>query len=121
MARTRAKGTNGKRNLRIYLVPARASSGTRFVTYMLARAPADRAWRRRGWLTMCRARSRKVEVANAHQAVKDAPEQGVVKKTMMSDGGGAGGKEEVNPFAQLVATFVGLDNEDIFRHVILYL
>ena len=46
---------------------ARRKIGDRCIRHMLARAPADRSWRRRGWLVLARSCPTKVQLAQGSE------------------------------------------------------
>ena len=100
------------------------SLSTERVCVIIRRAPADRAWRRRGILLLCRAFSEKAQLE---------PDGGRAKVARVSDGGGAAdgggkGRRTVNgragcagDLANLVARLFDLPEEGIFRKIICFL
>ena len=80
----------------------------RRISFMLRRAPADRSWRRRGWLVLARSFPAKVQLA--HDSCNDA--SGRSKRT--------GGPTGMN-VQRLVGRVVGLDVESVFRLVVAFL
>ena len=106
------------------------------VHLLLARAPADRAWRRRGWLVMLRSRASKVEVASndnggcsniagiqererrqiARTKIAAGVEHGMRGQASSSGGLGAGGE-----LSDIVAVLLGLELDGLFRTVVSFL
>ncbi len=86
---------------------------------MLARAPADRSWRRRGWLVLCRFRPDEVQLAvtsnRRRSSAKGARMSGSV---VVRDR--TGGDTAVD-LARLVRNVVELDADAIFRLVVGFL
>lgn len=106
---------------------------TASVRDMLARAPADRAWRRRGWLVMCRHRAMIPPLPHGEGLVSTPPpDYGQIheKKIKTNQGasvgagrGGDAGKESSSakippdPFEELVTAVFSLSEEGVFRTV----
>lgn len=89
---------------------------------MLARAPADRSWRRRGWLVLCRSRPDQVELAvtsNRRRSSANANAKGARMNEGGSVGDGTGG--DTVDFARLIMNVVELDADAIFRLVVGFL
>ena len=96
---------------------------------LLANAPADRAWRRRGYLVMCRAhpdrmQSRLKDDSSAHDGVTRRAHSAA----KVEGGGGIGtvrnSTEEDKPsgdWAEVVTSVLGLEEEGIFRTIVGYL
>lgn len=107
------------------------------VRRLLANAPADRAWRRRGFLTMCRAHSGRLdprgrEGGAAHAAGGAPSASGRVDsaRAEAADGGGVGAGGEgalcvggVRPssWPEVALKVLGLAEEGIFRTVVGFL
>ena len=81
------------------------------VRELLANAPADRAWRRRGYLVLCRAHSDRVKLAKENGS---GSKLGRTKTTSEAVGGSRDG-------AGVVAMVLGLQEEGIFRTIVGYL
>lgn len=75
---------------------------------LLANAPADRAWRHRGYLVLCRAHSDRM------QQVHEGSCTGTT-------GGSTAGGRTGGDWAVVVARVVGLQDEDVFRTIVEYL
>eukprot|EP00903_Cladosiphon_okamuranus_P017850 g16428.t1 len=92
--------------------------GTPEVHILLARAPADRAWRRRGWLAMLRSRTLKSGGSGGSSAdggsSSDAGARSVKKR-----GGSGDGKEGLD-LSAAVAWLTGVD-DGVFRNVVGFL
>ena len=97
------------------------------VRRLLANAPADRAWRRRGYLVLCRAHPNRV-----HRGVESSrPNVGMARGTrcQLEGGGGGGtggggmiaGDETDGKWAVVMAKVLGLQEEGIFRTIVGYL
>ena len=103
---------------------------------MLATAPADRSWRRRGWLVMCRSRQVRLqlsddcETGNGAGVVGRQGSAGSSSKVAKTGGTGgegrgegekdAGYRPEVD-FGRLVGRLVGMETENTFRLVLGFL
>ena len=88
---------------------------------MLARAPADRSWRRRGWLVLARSRADKMELVEDSGSTNGSSAK--VAKTRC-DGRGAGeggGGQAMIDLGSLVGRVVGLEAEGVFRLVVGFL
>lgn len=83
---------------------------------LLSNAPADRMWRRRGMLVLCRSHSQQALRGEGVFAGKFL-RQGKGTGTGASPGRGGGGGDEVG----LVSRVVGLEAEGIFRTIVEYL
>lgn len=85
---------------------------------MLERAPADRAWRRRGWLVLCRSRPTRAHLSgdggNSTRSTKQL-------RTGDESSGGIAGDGVKTDLARLVGTLVGLEVEGLFRLVVSFL
>ena len=104
------------------------------VRMLLANAPADRAWRRRGYLAMCRAhpsRLRRPET-NLPEAGRGGPRFSdrakLVTAGMSSSSGGGGGEGGAGDdtstcasWAAVVTRVLGLEEEGLFRAIVEYL
>lgn len=120
------------------------------VQVLLMRTPADRAWRRRGWLVIIRARVEKERIAQCEGSSSGEVRQcgsglhgggedgGTNKVGRTDDGGGSGGRARVGGgdavvaaargaaaeeagLSGLVATLMGLESDGIFRTIVGYL
>jgi len=82
---------------------------------LLANAPADRTWRRRGLLVLCRSHAAKVSggVADGNGDESSCPGKGVVAGV-----GGSGDGEETG---SLLAPMVGVEAEEVFRTIVCFL
>ncbi|CAM9315754.1 unnamed protein product [Ectocarpus fasciculatus] len=113
---------------------------------LLARAPADRAWRRRGWVVMLRARSETKRLAAHRQGATSTSEMRVSgQSSRLDEEGGhgntvgrpddsaqdvgatnpaaAGGGQSMGSgiWSEWVTRLVGLDSFGVFRMVVVYL
>lgn len=102
---------------------------------LLANAPADRAWRRRGYLALCRAHPERLQPKNesrephAGMALRTAePETAKPRTADINTGrsgvgsGGAAVREEVSDdWAEVMAWVVELVEDGIFRKVVGFL
>lgn len=99
---------------------------------LLANAPADRAWRRRGYLVLCRAHPNRVR----HGQERSSGQVGMARRTRRgaqlagAEGGRGGGKpghgtraqdNSAMDWAVVVASVLGLEEEGIFRTIVGYL
>eukprot|EP00752_Nemacystus_decipiens_P009727 g8687.t1 len=97
------------------------SEATVFVLFLLLRAPADRAWRRRGLLLMCRAFSETVQLEEEGSRDK------VAKVCGDADGDSDGRHVADSPaglagdLTSLVARLFDLPEEGVFRKIICFL
>lgn len=85
------------------------------VRHMLARAPADRSWRRRGWLVLCRSHPNKVQLARENNNSRGGS---LKMETVSSDslaGNGDNLGDETSNLANLVDRVVGLEADGVFR------
>ena len=103
----------------------------------LGTAPADRSWRRRGWLVMCRSRPNRLQLSDdggigSGAGVVDrqdsAGSSSKVARTGDGIGGVGGGEGEKDAgdqltvsFARLVERLVGMETENTFRLVVGFL
>ncbi len=93
---------------------------------LLSRAPADRAWRRRGWLVMLRARKAGQGKRWAGSNDDAAGEEGgsEKKKNENTQSGGGQGRATVDEeglnasISEVVVWLLGLEQEGIFRTVV---
>ncbi|CAM9433791.1 unnamed protein product [Ectocarpus fasciculatus] len=94
---------------------------------LLARAPADRTWRRRGWLVMLHERTKKepnVDSGRPRKGKKVGSDQNVI----LGDGERGGGKNAQRRggvavkagLRGLVNVLVGLESEGVFRKIVGY-
>lgn len=81
---------------------------------MLARAPADRCWRRRGWLLLYRAYPVKLKPAEGSGGT-------ATKVTSASCYGSGGGGGETRDFTDLVGRVVDMEADEVFRSVVGFL
>lgn len=87
------------------------------ILYMLAHAPADRSWCRRGCLVMARSCPTKV------QLTVEGNSGGRGSRDDAAEGGGGNGTESQTriDLERLVGAVVGLDEEGVFRSVVGFL
>ncbi|CAM9294049.1 unnamed protein product, partial [Ectocarpus sp. 4 AP-2014] len=95
---------------------------------MLARAPADRSWRRRGWLVLSRSCPTRVQMANGSSSdICIGSSKGCSAKVARVSGGDSGGDEEeaedqmMVDWRGLVGRLVGLEADGLFRLVVGFL
>ena len=92
------------------------------VRKLLANAPADRAWRRRGYLVLCRAHSDRVEQRQVmdviHQANGSLEEASGCNETV--EGSNMDGRTG-GDWAVVVSKVLLLQEEDVFRTIVGYL
>ena len=87
------------------------------IRWMLARAPADRSWRRRGWLVMARSCPAKVQLAK-----ESGGDGGGTGNGKEPGGGGSGTRDQTGiDLEHLVGAVVGLDETGVFRAVVGFL
>ena len=101
------------------------------VRQLLANAPADRAWRRRGYLAMCRAHPDRMQLADINQpAAGMTPRKRSRIKLMAAasswsgGGSGHGATDERRPcgsWAAVVTRVLGLEEAGLFRAIVGYL
>ncbi|CBN76536.1 conserved unknown protein [Ectocarpus siliculosus] len=91
---------------------------------MLARAPADRSWRRRGWLVLSRSCPTRVQIANKGSRVN---RNSCPAKVARVSGEDLGGDEEeaenqmTVDWGGLVGSLLGLEADGLFRLVVGFL
>eukprot|EP00752_Nemacystus_decipiens_P010666 g9497.t1 len=91
------------------------------IRQMLASAPADRSWRRRGWLVLCRSHPGRVQLATDDDSRCDRSTK-VAKASVVDSGGETDvGEEEASDLGRLVERLVGLDADGVFRLVVGFL
>lgn len=102
------------------------------VNELLKNAPADRAWRRRGYLVLCRAHPDRMQ---QRQGINGIPHEGAADMTQNGSKAARRGESGVNEktggrtveerndahWATVVARVLGLKEEGIFRYVLGYL
>lgn len=88
------------------LVKSDASSTGRRLQRVLANAPADRAWRRRGTLVMCRARS---------DQTRSRDGEGRAGKAIARDGA-----DSRRGSGNVMTRVVGLEDDGIFRYILFF-
>lgn len=105
------------------------------VRKLLANAPANRAWRRRGFLSMCRAFPGRVQLEQENSSQDAGVEASAARRTGSREkqararvgGNGALGKDVTadaragGGWACASAKIVGLQEEEIFRKIVEYL
>lgn len=104
------------------------------VRELLANAPAERAWKRRGYLVLCRAhadRMRQIQdVRSAHAGMVLTADGGAASgRVEEEEADGCTGPEETSTvdgrgggdLAVVVAMVLGLEEEDVFRKIVGYL
>ena len=94
------------------------------VRLLLARAPTDRAWRRRGWLVMLRSRTLKARAAGGDGGSSgssgDGGDGGAAGARSVKQRGGAGGGKERFDLSAAVEWLGGVE-EGVFRNVVGFL
>ena len=99
---------------------------------LLKNAPADRSWRRRGYLVLCRAHPDRLQQVYGSSSACTGMAQSTSSRAEMgraqqaSDCGGGAGASRVDGrtgggWAELMARVVGLQEEGIFRTIVGYL
>ena len=95
------------------------------IRHMLVRAPADRAWRRRGWLLLARYCPAKMQLAHNNDSGGGGGGFCISSesstKTAKACYGGDRSRRETADLARLVGRVVGLDVEGVFRFVVGFL
>ena len=87
---------------------------------MLARAPADRSWRRRGWLVLARSCPAKVQLAQDNDDGEGRSDGNGSCNDVGWSGDGTGDQTRID-LVRVVGRVVGQDIEDIFRLVVAFL
>ncbi|CAN0313453.1 unnamed protein product [Ectocarpus sp. 8 AP-2014] len=93
---------------------------------MLARAPADRSWRRRGWLVLSRAYPTRVQITNGSRGTITSS-NGCSAKVARASGEDSGRNDEETEdqitveWKGLVGRVVGLEVDGLFRLVVSFL
>eukprot|EP00903_Cladosiphon_okamuranus_P009649 g9182.t1 len=85
------------------------------VRLLLARAPVDKAWRRRGWLVMLRSRTLKAGTVSG-----DGGDGGESEAPSVKQRGGSGGGKESLDLVEAVAK-LGVDMDGVFPNVVDFL
>ncbi|CAN0456182.1 unnamed protein product [Ectocarpus sp. 8 AP-2014] len=96
---------------------------------MLARAPADRSWRRRGWLVLSRSYPTRVHIANGSSSSSSSISSinGNAAKVARVSGEGSSRDDERTEddmmvgLRDLVGRLVGLEADGLFRLVVGFL
>ncbi|CAN0094282.1 unnamed protein product [Scytosiphon promiscuus] len=94
---------------------------------MLARAPADRSWRRRGWLVLCRSRPSRMQLVRVSSSSSSSsssiskPAKGARLSGVPSAGGDEAGDASKRDPAALFGRVIELKAEDVFRLVVCFL
>ncbi|CAN0010612.1 unnamed protein product [Ectocarpus sp. 13 AM-2016] len=98
---------------------------------MLARAPADRSWRRRSWLVLCRSCPTRVQIANRSEggSISSSSSSSMgnsAKVARVSVEGSSLGDEETEDqttvdLRDLAGRLVGLEDDGLFRLVVGFL
>lgn len=103
------------------------------VSELLTNAPADRAWRRRLPLVICRAHPDRVRLSSSVRRIcsgSSRRSREVVRRSERSPGSGLRGVGEYEAgdesdardgFQDLAATILTLDSEDVFRNIVMFL
>ena len=98
------------------------------VNLLLANAPADRSWRRRGYLVLCRARPDRVQPFQDSGSAHSSTASGTcsVARTGMSGclenvGGSTRDERAGGEWASVVARVPRLRQEEVFRTIVMYL
>lgn len=91
------------------------------VRLLLARAPADRAWRRRGWLVMLRSRTLKAggEGGGGGSSADGGFSSDAGARSVKQRGGSGGGKEGFDLSAAVAQ--LGVVDEGVFRNIVKFL
>ncbi len=109
-----------------------ASEDLKAVRRLLASAPAEKAWRRRGYLVLCRAHPDKMqqgeESSSGHDGMARRTRRGTVPARAAGSGGdgaaGGGvivGDKAGGDWADVVARVLSLQEEGLFRKIVGYL
>ncbi|CAN0422767.1 unnamed protein product [Ectocarpus sp. 8 AP-2014] len=94
---------------------------------MLARAPADRSWRRRGWLVLSRSCPTRVQIAKGRIGRVISSSNGCSAKVVSVSGQDLGGHDEEKEdkttvdWRGVVGRLVGLEADGVFRLVVGFL
>ena len=96
------------------------------VRRLLANAPADRAWRRRGYLMLCRAHPDRMLLLQKSSSARRAQSSAELGRTETGNGKGTAGKRSMDgradgDWAVVVANVLGLQEDGIFWTVVGYL
>lgn len=96
------------------------------VRQLLRNAPADRAWRRRGYLVLCRAQPDRVQVVQESSGApagvgRNTRNSAKLARTQASGSGTSDGRAYDDDWISLVSTLLGLQEEGIFRTIIRFL
>ncbi|CAM9878530.1 unnamed protein product [Ectocarpus fasciculatus] len=91
------------------------------IRQMLARAPADRSWRRRGWLVLSRSCPTRVQIANGRSRGTSCSAKVVRVSDESSDRGREETDEMMVDLRDLVGRLVGLEADGLFRLVVGFL
>ncbi|CAM9717556.1 unnamed protein product [Ectocarpus fasciculatus] len=96
------------------------------VRQMLVRAPADRSWRRYGWLALSRAYPTRVQIANGSRGSISSSNSCSAKVARVSGADSVRNDEEtedqmVVEWRDLVGRVVGLEVDGLFRLVVSFL
>ena len=97
------------------------------VRELLANAPADRAWRRRGYLVLCRAHPDRVrriqDVSSGHASMVRTTRSGAKRgrKKAIDCSGAPVDEQGVGAWAVVVGRVLGLQEEGMFRTILGYL
>ncbi|CAM9116748.1 unnamed protein product [Scytosiphon promiscuus] len=103
------------------------------VRKLLANAPADRAWRRRGYLVLCRARSDRLQLSQAigdiHGGKSTRLSEGIPLRTGGSGrikepplgGSSTADQRDLHDKPDAIPKVVGLQEEGIFRRIVSFL
>eukprot|EP00752_Nemacystus_decipiens_P002437 g2294.t1 len=87
----------------------------RRIRHMLARAPADRSWRRRGWLVLARSHRGRAQLAHDSRSSNGGSSAKVAKA------GSGGTRDKASALAFLMDSVVAIDAEDVFRLIVRFL
>lgn len=91
------------------------------IRHMLARAPADRSWHRRGWLILSRSFPDKVQFAEESSRNGDSSAKVPWAGCKEAGGSGNGSRELAVDLEQLVSRVFELKAEGVFRLVVSFL
>eukprot|EP00903_Cladosiphon_okamuranus_P016932 g15608.t1 len=93
------------------------------VRTLLVNAPADRAWRRRGFPTMCRAQSGRLETGQEGRATHAGGEPNMEQLCQLGGACGEGTcvRESRSNWPEVVRDVLGLAKEGVFRTIVGFL
>ncbi|CAN0509764.1 unnamed protein product [Ectocarpus sp. 12 AP-2014] len=95
--------------------------GIQRIRRILARAPADRSWRRRGWLVLSRSCPTRVQIANGSRSSGNSAKMARVSGESSSRDDEETEDRMVADLGDLVGRLVGLEANGLFRLVVGFL